>query len=267
MEERHRLRATFDTAAATYADARPTYPDALIEELVASTGITRESRLLEVGCGPGTATRPLAERGLSITALELGEALAAEARLRLQGFPEVQVVNASFEEWGGESESFHLIYAATAWHWIDPDVSYGRAHELLRPGGHLAFWRADHVFPEGGDPFFAELQDVYDEIGEGLPPGAWQLAPGELPEQTEEIEAHGFEVVTVRHFDWSTTYDVDGYLALLDTFSGHIAMAEEQRAHLYAEIRRRLAARPSGRLERHWGAVLHVARALKFGHD
>jgi len=37
-------------------------------------------------------------------------------------------------------------------------------------------------------------------------------------------------------------------------------MAGWQRDRLYGEIRRRLAARPGGRLRRHWGAVLHVAR-------
>ncbi len=39
-------------------------------------------------------------------------------------------------------------------------------------------------------------------------------------------------------------------------------MAPWQRDRLYAEIRRRLAARPDGRLRRHWGAVLHLARRL-----
>ena len=43
---------------------------------------------------------------------------------------------------------------------------------LLRPGGHLAFWEAIHVIPADGDPFFSEIQDVYDEIGEGMP-GGW----------------------------------------------------------------------------------------------
>jgi hypothetical protein len=40
---------------------------------------------------------PLARRGFSITALELGEALAAEARARLAMFPRVEVVNEAFE--------------------------------------------------------------------------------------------------------------------------------------------------------------------------
>jgi len=37
-------------------------------------------------------------------------------------------------------------------------------------------------------------------------------------------------------------------------------MDREKRDRLYGEIRRRLAQRADGRVRRHWGAVLHVAR-------
>src|SRR5207249_10940530 len=133
--------------------------------------------------------------------------------------------------------------------------------ELLRPARHLAFWSAVHVFPDHGDPFFRDIQEVYEEIGEGLPPGAPYLRPGELPDEREEIEQTGlFDHVTVRQFDWEIVYDADGYIDLLETFSGHIAMEPWQRERLYAEIRRRLGQRADGRLRRHWGAVLHTAR-------
>ena len=59
---------------------------------------------------------------------------------------------------------------------------------------------------------------------------------------------------------WALRYTADDYLALLDTFSGHIAMEPDKRAYLYREIRRLLAARPDGRLTRHWSAVLTVGR-------
>ena len=157
--------------------------------------------------------------------------------------------------------TFDLVYAATAWHWIDPAVKYRKAWDLLRPGGHLAFWAAEHVVPAGGDPLFREIQDVYDEIGEGVPPGTRFPGPGELPDHRAEIAQTGlFTDITVRHFDWEVSYDAEAYIRLLSTFSGHIAMAPWQRDRLYGEIRRLLAERPGGRLRRHWGAVLHVAR-------
>ena len=43
--------------------------------------------MIEIGCGTGQATAPLAERGLAVTAVELGAELATNARRRLTGFP------------------------------------------------------------------------------------------------------------------------------------------------------------------------------------
>ncbi len=51
-------------------------------------------------------------------------------------------------------------------------MRYQKAWDALRPGGHLAFWGAEHVFPLDGDPIFEELQPVYAEIGEDVP-GDW----------------------------------------------------------------------------------------------
>jgi hypothetical protein len=117
------------------------------------------------------------------------------------------------------------------------------------------------VFPDGGDPFFREIQDVYEEMGEGLPPGTAWLRPGELPDDRAGIEASGlFEVVAVRQYDWERVYTAAEYIELLGTFSGHLAMAGWQRERLFGEIRRRLAERPDGSVRRGWGAVLHVAR-------
>jgi SAM-dependent methyltransferase len=259
--DRESLRQTFDGVAGSYHRARPDYPAELFDDLVRVTGLATGSRLLEVGCATGKATLPLARRGFPITCVELGADLAAAARANLAGF-DVEVIEAAFEDWRLQAdERFDLVYAATAWHWVDPAQRYVRAWEALRPGGHLAIWAAEHVFPEDGDPFFREIQDVYDEIGEGLPPGATHARPGDLRDNTEEITASGrFEPVYVRHFDWERRYGAEEYIDLLNTFSGHIAMDDWQRNRLYGEIRQRLARRPDRTLRRHWGAVLRIAR-------
>lgn len=262
MTDQRGLRMTFDSAADLYDQARPEYPEQLYEAMITTAGLGADDRLLEIGCASGKATLPLARRGFRITCVEPGPALVAVARRNLASFPEVEVAQSMFEDIDpSEHERFDLVFAATAWHWLDPAVRCRRAWELVRPGGHLAFWSATHVFPKGGDEFFADLQQVYDEIGEGLPEGTTYSRPGELPDHREDIEATGlFEPVLVRHFDWEVTYDADGYIGLLDTFSGHIAMEPWQRRRLYSEIRRRLDERADGLLRRGWGAVLHVAR-------
>ena len=233
----------------------------MYDDLVSQSNLLEGDRLLEIGCASGKATLPLARRGFAITCLEPGPNLAAAARRALRDF-DVDVIEARFEDWQPAGQ-FGLVFAATSWRWIDPEVRYTKAWETLRPGGCLAFWDAVHVFPDAGDPFFREIQDVYEELGEGLPQGARWPRPGALGESSAEIAASGlFEVVHVRHFGWERIYDADGYIELLDTFSGHIAMDDSKRERLYAEIRARIAGRSDGQVRRHWGAVLHVAQRL-----
>jgi SAM-dependent methyltransferase len=257
--DRERLRATFDSVARLYQQARPEYPGGLYDELIRLAALRREAQLLEVGSATGKATAPLARRGFRITCLEIGADLAETARQNLAAFPDVEVVQAAFETWRPATEiRFDLVFAAAAWHWIDPAIRYRHAWELLRPGGHLALWNALHVFPADGDTFFSAIQDVYDEIGEGMPPGG---TARHQPDDRGEMEATGlFEGIAIRHFDWENIYNADEYIQLLDTFSGHIAMDQWKRDRLYGEIRHRLAERPKGTLRRHWGSVLQVAR-------
>jgi hypothetical protein len=67
-------------------------------------------------------------------------------------------------------------------------------------------------------------------------------------------------MTAVRRYDWERGYDAEGYIELLSTFSGHLAMADWKRQRLYGEIRRRLALRRDHSVRRHWEAVLQVAR-------
>jgi SAM-dependent methyltransferase len=258
----HALRETFDASAESYDGARPDYPSELFDHLIDVAGLRSEDRLLEIGCGTGKATRPLAERGFHIVALELGENLARVAQRNLADYPNVGVVNSSFEDWDSREAVFDLIYAATSWHWIDQSIRYSKAASLLRPGGTLAFWSATHAFPEAFDPFFTEIQEVYDKIGESHDGDVWPpRPPEEIEDDSEEIRTTGmFREVVVRRYVWEITYNAEEYIRLLDTFSSHIAMPPEKRDTLYQEIRQRIARRPHQQIRRHWHYILHVAR-------
>ena len=258
---REHLSVTFDRVADVYDSARPRYPVALYDDLIDMTGIEPGDRLLEVGCGTGIATRPLLERDFEIVCLEPGRRLAGAARRNLTSLP-AEVLCARFESFSSASERFALVFAATAWHWVDPEIRYQRAHKLLKPGGHLAFWSALHAFPEGFDPFFEEIGAVYQELGwprsDDWPPPT----PDQIADDVDEIVATSlFDDVRTRRYVWKITYTAEEYIALLGTFSSHIALPANDREHLYRWIRERVAARPKQRIDRHWYAILHVARA------
>jgi SAM-dependent methyltransferase len=256
------LAATFDTAAELYEQARPGYPVELFDDLSALLGDPVAARVLEIGPGTGQATRGLLSRGWRVVAVEPGRQLAHVARRVLAGAGELDVVVAAFERWEAGPASFDLVFAATSWHWLDPDVALGRTATLLRPAGTLAIVSTAHVLPEtDGDPFFREVEQDYEAVGmsdgQGGPPPPEAV---EAPDVAAIDRSGLFEPPVVRRYLWSRSYSAKDYLALLATYSGHIAASPEQRGRLFAGIRRRIESRPSASVRKHYLNILQVAR-------
>ena len=257
-----RLRTTFDRAASQYQRARPAYPDALYADLRALTGIEPPARLLEVGCGPGKATLPLARMGFRITAVELGDALAAEARRNLAAFPGVSVTTSSFEEWEPPpGVLFDLVYAATAWKWVDPEVAYAKAAALLPRGGHLAVWAADHAFPAGSTRSSPRSRRCTTRSARATAPRGHRHRPRSSPTRPPPRSS---PPATSRSRGHGATSGRCGTRQRTTRPAGNLLRPHRHGAGpprtLFEEIRRRLAARADGRLTRHWSAVLTVGR-------
>ena len=133
-----RYGKVFDEIAAEYDRRRPTYPDELVDQACQVAGIGSGDHVLEVGCGSGQLTRGLVARGLHVTALEPGKSLIALARQNLEGAGEVEFVNAQFEDALLPREQFQAVFSASAFHWVDPKVSWRKTADVLVPGGTLA---------------------------------------------------------------------------------------------------------------------------------
>lgn len=262
--DRHRLRARFEEVPELYDRARPVYPAQVFDDLVELAGLPKAGRVLEIGCGTGQATLPLAERGFEIVCVELGEQLAEVARQKLSAFPKVEIFNASFESWE-PSGHFDAIVAFTAFHWIDPEVRYAKPARLLGKHGALAVVATQHVLPEDGDPFFVQVQRDYEAVVPhdektqgGAPP-----RPDAVGDLGNEIEAGGyFRPVAARRYLWNVTYSADEYIAVLDTYSGHRSLDEPTRQELYERIRRRIDHQPGRKVEKSYLATMNVAQGL-----
>ena len=262
--DRDRLKTTFNEVAETYDRARPDLPEQLFDDLVALASLQPAADLLEIGCGTGRTTLPLARRGFRITCVELGENLAALARRNFAPFPDVRIVVSPFETWDPAGERFDLVYAASSWHWLDPNVRYLNAAAILKPSGSLAIISGGHAFPKDADRFFFEIQDVYRELGMEPKGEQWPPPlPEDVPDMREEIEATGlFADFQSRRHVWEKLYTAEDYIALLNTFSGHIALAPDKREYLYRNVRERINARAGSHIRRHWLAILNAARKL-----
>ncbi|EWS93566.1 class I SAM-dependent methyltransferase [Streptomyces filamentosus] len=255
------LSRTFDDDADLYDRARPRYPAELYDDLADLAGAVPGSRVLEIGCGTGQATVPLAGRGCRITAVEAGPRMAATARRNLAESPAAEVVTAEFESWPLPAEPFDVVLAATAFHWIDPAVRVPRAADALRPGGALAVVRSQHVMG-GTEEFFVEVQRCYERFDPATPPGLRPPAAGEVDnsDHAEEVARSGrFGRTVFRRYERDLTYTTAEYLDVLRTYSGHRALPEAARSGLLACVAGLIDGRHGGRVTKRYLIELGVS--------
>lgn len=187
-----------------------------------------QARLLEIGPGTGQATLPLARRGYDITAIELGSGLAGVARRELQAYPNVCILTGAFEDVVLPDHAFDLVYAATAFHWVRPEVRFTKPCRLLKPNGYLAIIHTHHVSDEHGDAFFRACQAVYDKyythdnVGK---PTLRALAAVEAA----ELDTALFKLVDFARFSMVVHYSAHEYAQLLNTYSPTLALPEDKR--------------------------------------
>ena len=140
-------------------------------DLLARVPLEAPQRVVDLGCGPGYATRLLSERWPGAETFGVDSSPEMLARARASGLS-VEWLAADLAEWRPE-RPFDLIYANAVLHWLDHhDALVPRLLRFLRPGGVLAvqmprnFAAPSHrllrATAEGG-PWAARLRGVLRE--------------------------------------------------------------------------------------------------------
>jgi SAM-dependent methyltransferase len=233
-------RLVFGQVAELYEQARPSYPDQLVDDVLACAQLEEDDRILEVGAGTGKATRLFARAGAEIVAIEPSREMSAVARATCAPHPSITIVEAEFERWQRPEGRFKLLICAQAWHWIDPDVRYVKAREVLAEGGLLAtFWN----WPDWQEhPLRAALDEAYRQVVPALLTSCGpmnSLTPGDDPVDgwTEEIEGtEGFDQPEVHVYSWQCHYCTQEWVDLLATHSDHALLDAPTRERLLDRV-------------------------------
>ncbi len=252
-----------DQVAQLYDRARPGYPAALVDDVIAYAALVADARILEIGCGTGQATLPLAQRGYAIDCLEPGAQMAAIARANLANFPNVTVHQTNFERFSHPPASYDLLLSATAFHWVDPKIRFRKAHELLKPRGALALFWHRPVQTEASRDFTGAVQHIYKTVAPEL---TSDYVPPPHPdhvttEYDDLIPASGcFSQLEILKHYVATTYSAHAYVDLLATFSDHQKLEASKRQRLLADIEQLIAEQFAGSVIRETVALLYLAR-------
>jgi SAM-dependent methyltransferase len=256
------LRGTFNEDSELYDRCRPRYPAAVFDDLVTLARIGPQSRVLEIGCGTGQATVPIARLGCNIVAVELGASLAAVARRNLSRFPNVEIVVSAFETWPLPTQSFNLVVAATSFHWIDEAVRMVRAADALEEGGTLAVISTHHI-NGGTEAFFTDVQRIYELFGLAPEPGMRLPTASDIPKDTIEfVESKRFGSVTIRRYEWEATYSTREYLDLLLTYSNHRMLPKEIKEEFLSSVGKLIDHKYQGRVTKRYMTQMALASRL-----
>ncbi|RMZ80885.1 hypothetical protein DV737_g2730, partial [Chaetothyriales sp. CBS 132003] len=177
-------------SAATYAKYRSNeYPHTLIDKVInnhVANGKGQLGTLVDVGCGPGIATRQVGTHfdhvfGLDpgVSMIEIATSLGGTTRTGEQikvAVASAEEIDVKLKELGVEEGTVDLITAATAAHWFDLPKFYAAASRMLRSGGSIAFWATGNWKVAGAQiPNVDQVQQILDFFIQDV------LGPYELP--------------------------------------------------------------------------------------
>ncbi|KAK5101350.1 hypothetical protein LTS08_004957 [Lithohypha guttulata] len=169
--------------AAKYAAYRPSYPPKLIELVLSIHNTTggQTSHVLDIGCGPGIATRQIAEHFQYVTGIDAGASMITKAQetpcSSATGEQATFLVSNSEDiDKHFEPATIDLITVATAAHWFDLPRFYAAASKVLRPRGSIALWCGGNWFVDPRTtPNADQVQAVWRDLEEEI------LSPFDMP--------------------------------------------------------------------------------------
>jgi SAM-dependent methyltransferase len=256
-------RNWYGEVADAYNRVRPRYPQELIDWAIEFTKLPENASILELGCGPGNATVSFAKLGFSMICLEPNQTACRLAKQNCSPYPQVEIINTTFEEWELESEHFYAVLAANSLHWVSPQIRYTKTREALQEKGFLiALW---NLSPQPSYEIYQSMQEVYqtheasflnryedrntqEEILKGL---------GQLI-----LESGCFKNLRFEQIPCKIYYSIDDYLRLLSTLSFYIALEPVQRINLLESLRSVLEKVSDGTVEISYLSAVQIAQKI-----
>ena len=210
----------FASAVTQYARYRSGYPAREVDRLADLVGVDRSSTVIDIGCGTGQLTVPLAERAGTVIAVDpVAEMLdAGRARALAQGLTNITWLQ-------GDSRTIEplvprgadLATFAASFHWTDRAEVLRGLDRTLGPGAHVVTINDDLDAAADPDWVLAVTRLREEFLGDhktGTDP--WRNA---AVSHRQIIEESPFNEVQSLRWEWERQLTVDEAVGLQFTYS------------------------------------------------
>jgi ubiquinone/menaquinone biosynthesis C-methylase UbiE len=240
-------RTHFDEIVLNYDNIRPEYPQKIFEDIFKYSGAIKGKKALEIGAGTGKATAPFLNMGYNVIAVEIGTNMTEFLQTKFEKYKNFCVINAAFEDISLDENSFDLIYAGSAFHWVDAGIGVPKVMRLLTDNGVFALFRYN-LIPAIGEKLYEAVQEVYGKYYYSYyetkkPRTKRSYKDLETPSHNlsnfgfGNLNMYGFRDVLMKFYDVALLFNADEYLLYLDTMSDNRSLPEKNRMNLYKGIK------------------------------
>jgi SAM-dependent methyltransferase len=211
---------SFGEEAAAYERGRPSYPPEAIDWLLPAGA----SDVLDLGAGTGKLTVRLAERGLTVTAVD---PIPEMLEVLSNSLPSVPALLGTAEDIPLPDNSVDAVLVAQAWHWFDPDRASAEVARVLRPGGRLGLvWNTR-------DERLGWVKELSQIIGSEHDP----LGKSGLSDLFTDVQTQLFE--------WTSYLTPQALIDLVASRSYCITSPADVRSRVLGQVRELLATHPA----------------------
>ncbi|MFA6525335.1 MAG: methyltransferase domain-containing protein [Patescibacteria group bacterium] len=233
MVSNKKLKGSFGAISKNYDRYRPDYPKKLITDIILYTKIKKSSNILEIGSGSGQASQYFLRKDFNLIMLDISRELITIAKKKFKNYKNAKYIINSFEKAKLPSDNYDLIFSAQAFHWINPNLGFKKAHKLLKENGALAvFW---NLVNKDESKMLQQIEKLYKKY-----------CPDFKPDKTDKTikifrNNPAFKKVILRQYPRTILFTKFHYLKLIQTFSWIASLTAKQKLKLLKEINKELS--------------------------